>query len=178
MKLYPEMFLSPWHLIVVVLALIAFIGLIKGGYDRRTVLRSTGLSTLVFYFILTIPIGLITQESLYKEETMLTDLDQNFVDKKAGSQLQSLKDYVVLHVGAYKNEDDADIVVYAGNYHESQAFNGHITLFVYDKNDEEVFTEMYRDITLAPGEKKKLDTSFTSQPMDTYRYRYETHPQM
>ena len=72
------------------------------GYDRKTVLRSTGLSTLVFYFILTIPIGLITQESLYKEETMLTDLDQNFEDKKADSQLQSLKDYVVLHVGAYK----------------------------------------------------------------------------
>ncbi|MGV2685821.1 hypothetical protein GNF82_15915, partial [Clostridium perfringens] len=80
MKLYPEMFISPWHLIVIVLALIAFIGLIKGGYDRKTVLRSTGLSTLAFYFILTIPIGLITQESLYKEETMLTDLDQNFED--------------------------------------------------------------------------------------------------
>ncbi|MEC0203371.1 hypothetical protein P4H39_12070 [Paenibacillus lautus] len=59
MKLYPEMFISPWHLIVIVLALIAFIGLIKGGYDRKTVLRSTGLSTLAFYFILTIPIGLI-----------------------------------------------------------------------------------------------------------------------
>lgn len=178
MKLYPEMFISPWHLIVIVLALIAFIGLIKGGYDRKTVLRSTGLSTLAFYFILTIPIGLITQESLYKEETMLTDLDQNFEDKKAGSELQSFEDYIVVHAGAYKNEDDADIEIYAGNYHESQTFNGQITLFVYDKNDEEVFTETYKNVTLGPGEKKKLDTSFTSHPMETYRYRYETHPQM
>ena len=109
---------------------------------------------------------------------MLTDLDQNFEDKKAGSELQSFEDYIVVHAGAYKNEDDADIEIYAGNYHDSQTFHGHITLFVYDKNDDEVFTEMYKNVTLAPGEKKKLDTAFTSQPMETYRYRYETHPQM
>ena len=101
MKLYPEMFISPWHLIVIV-GTNCLHRLNQRGYDRKTVLRKTGLSTLAFYFILTIPIGLITQESLYKEETMLTDLDQNFEDKKAGSELQSFEDYIVVHAGAYK----------------------------------------------------------------------------
>ncbi|WP_054405343.1 hypothetical protein [Paenibacillus solani] len=178
MKLYPQMFISPWHLIVIVLALIAFIGLRIGGYDRKTVLRSTGLSTLAFYFFLTIPIGLITQDSLYKEETMLTHLDQNYEEKKADGELRSIGDYITVHAGAYRRKDKADIEVYAGNYHESQTFQGNITLFLYDKNDDEVFTEMYENITLAPGEKKKLDSTFTSQPMETYRYRYKTHPQM
>lgn len=42
MKLYPEMFLSPWHLIVVVLALIAFIGLIKGGMTEGPCFAAQG----------------------------------------------------------------------------------------------------------------------------------------
>lgn len=178
MKLYPEMFLSPWHLIVLVMVLIAFIGLMMGGYDRKTVLRSTGISALVFYFILTIPIGLVTQESLYKEETMIQGLDQRYKDKQSNDQLGEANDYVITYVGAYKNEDDADIVVYAGNYHESQTFNGHIKVYLYDHDDEEVFIKTYEGVTLKPGEKKKLESTFTSHPMNTYRFHYETQPEI
>ena len=42
MKLYPEMFISPWHLIVIVLALIAFIGLIKGVMTERPCFATLG----------------------------------------------------------------------------------------------------------------------------------------
>ncbi|AWP30639.1 hypothetical protein AWU65_08210 [Paenibacillus glucanolyticus] len=178
MKLYPEMFLSPWHLIVLLMVLIAFIGLIMGGYDKKTVLRSTGLSALIFYFMLTIPIGLITQESLYKEETMIQSLDQRYEDKQANGQLHGTQDYVIAYVGAYKNEDDADIVVYAGNYHATQTFSGHIRVYLYDSEDEEVFIKTYEGVTLEPGEKKKLDSTFTSHPMTTYRFHYEAQPEV
>lgn len=176
MKLYPEMFLSPWHLIVLLFVLIAWVGLMIGRYDRKTILRSTGLTALVFYFIVTIPVGLITQDSLYKQETMQAKLDQRFEEKKEKSSLTSLQDHIMVHVGAYGGKDDTDILVYAGNYHSSETFTGYIKVTVYDMNEEEVFTETYESVTLAPGEKEKLDTTYTSQPMDTYQYEYEAQP--
>jgi len=176
MKLYPEMFVSPWHLIVVFFALIAGVGLMIGKYDRKTVLRSTGLSALVFYFIVTIPVGLITQDSLYKQETMQTKLDQRFEELKEKSSLSSVQDHIIVYVGAYGGKEDTDILVYAGNYHSSETFTGDIKVTVYDMNEEEVFTETYEQVTLAPGEKKKLDSTYTSQPMNTYQYLYEAQP--
>ncbi|MEK6994002.1 hypothetical protein [Paenibacillus sp. FSL K6-1566] len=176
MKLYPEMFLSPWHLIVLLFVLIAWVGLMIGRYDRKTILRSTGLTALVFYFIVTIPVGLITQDSLYKQETMLAELDQSFAEQKEKSSLMSVQDHIMVYVGAYKNDDGADILVYAGNYHSSETFTGNIKVSVYDKDKEDVFAKTYEHVTLAPGEKKELDTTYTSQPMDTYYIQYEAQP--
>ena len=173
MKLYPEMFFSVWHLAALILTLIAFIALIIGGYDRRTILKSTGSSLLIFYCIVTIPVGLITQENLHKEEKMLVALDQKYEKaKSAGSE-----EKVIVHVGAFADEDDDNaLLVYAGNYHEAQSFTGSISVTVYDQNDEEVFTETYKDISLQPGEKRKIDSTFTSRPMDTYTYIFEAQP--
>ncbi|GAB6927639.1 hypothetical protein JCM10914A_16220 [Paenibacillus sp. JCM 10914] len=175
MKLYPEMFISPWHLIVLVLVIIAFIGLIMGGYDRKTVLRCTGISAIVFYCLLTIPVGLVTQNYMYTEETMIQEMDRNFEER--ADLVVSPDDYVIAHVGAYKRNEYANILVYVGNYHETESFSGQISVLLKDMDGNEVFTTTYDDVSLAPGQKIEVEKTSTSQPMETYSYNFRTHPQ-
>ena len=80
MNIYPELFLSPWHLIALSLTLIAFIALVVGGYERKTILRSSAMSFLFFYGISLLVTGSLTQEQKYIEEVMLERLDQRYED--------------------------------------------------------------------------------------------------
>ncbi|MCM3782527.1 hypothetical protein M3231_06050 [Neobacillus mesonae] len=175
MKLYPEMFFSPWHLIVVVMVFIAFIGLVVGKYDRRTILKSTGLSALVIYFIVTIPVGLIVQESSYKEEKIIEALDQEHVEQRANLNYAAT-DGISLYVGAFEDDDSSEIIVYAGNY-GSENFTGSINVMVSDEEFKELLNETYEDIELRPGQKKEIDSFYTTQPMDTYMFTYKTQPE-
>lgn len=173
MKLYPEMFFSIWHLAVPILVLIAFIALLVGGYDKRTILKSTGSSLLIFYCIVTLPVGLITQQNLYREDKMIETLDLRYEERKeALSGITDLGSYIMVHVGAFKDDESTDLLLYAGNYHESESFTGTVQVKLFDMDGQEVFTRIYESVTLQPGEKKKIDTTFTSQPMDKYQYEF------
>ncbi|MGM1045465.1 MAG: hypothetical protein ACQEXX_04900 [Bacillota bacterium] len=171
------MFFSVWHLAVPVLVLIALIALIAGGYDKRTILKSTGSSLLIFYCMVTLPVGLITQENMHRNETMIEKLDGQFEKRREHvDELTDVQPYIVVHVGAFSDGDDSELLVYAGNYHESQSFTGNVLLWVYDHDEEIVFTENYQNVTLQPGEKKELDSTFTSRNMETYTFEFEAQP--
>ena len=173
MKLYPEMFLSIWHLAVPILVLIALIAMLVGGYDKRTILKSTGSSLLIFYCIVTLPVGLITQQNMYREDTMTETLDLRYEERKESlSGITDPGSYIMVHVGAFKDDESTDVLVFAGNYHESESFTGTIHVKLFDKDGQEVFTETYESVTLQPGEKKKIDKTFTSQPMEKYQYEF------
>lgn len=174
MKLYPEMFISPWHLIVVVLVIIAFTALVIGKYDKRTILKSTGISALVIYFCVTIPIGLIVHESSYKEEMMLDELNQEHASPVHKLNAES-NDEVYITVGAFKDEESAHVLVYAGNY-SNTTFDGDLEVVVFDQEMNTVFSETYEGIHLKPGAQKEIDEIYTSQPMQTFRYSYTTQP--
>ncbi|WP_054958066.1 hypothetical protein [Paenibacillus dakarensis] len=176
MKLYPEMFLSIWHLAVLIFVLIAFIAMVVGGYDKRTILRSTGGSLIIFYIIVTIPVALFTEQSLYQKDTMISGLDQRFEENKEMiSSTSALESYIKVHIGAFqaKDEDRSKVLVYAGNYHESESYSGSLYVVLVDHDGNEVFAKTYEEITLKPGEKKEIESTFTTQPMDTFRYNFK-----
>lgn len=177
MKLYPELFLTPWHFVVLIAAVIAFSALIIGKYDGKTVVKNTAISALMVYVFITFILMVVMQDSMYKKETMISELDNEYTES-AGKWNKDSDDDVALYVGAYRLEKQADIRVYAGNYHDSETFNGDITVVVHDHDNQEVFTKTYESVTLRPGEKKQLEQIYTEQPMDTYRFGYETRPYM
>lgn len=168
MKLYPEMFISIWHLAVPLMTLIAFIAMLAGGYDRKTVLKSTGGAFLSFYIFVTVPVGLVTQQTMYQKEQMIAGLDQQHAQNEYIQGLEEAR--ISGYTLAFKDEDgDSTIHLYAGNYHESQPFTGTLTLSIYNENNEELYLKTYSDITLQPGEKKKIDIFHTTKRIDNYK---------
>ncbi|NMO94510.1 hypothetical protein [Paenibacillus lemnae] len=175
MKLYPEMFLSPWHSAVIILGLIAWIAMMVGGYDRKTVLKSTGMSLLAFYGIVTFMVVVISQEGKYVEEKMTTAIDERYEEIKDKLQYSEAPG-VLAHVGAFSDEDGGTKwVIYAGNY-SSQPFTGTLEIVVTDEDKQELLEKTYRDVSLEPGEKKEIDSVFTSKDIEQYWHTFEAIP--
>lgn len=173
MSLYADMFISKWHLITLVLILIAWIALIAGGYDKRTILRSGGGAVLLLYIVSTIPIATITHGAHKIDESMRSELDLHYQDRVNKSEVREDIDRLAVAAGAFEDDGDTyDIRVYAGNYSSSYMFQGSLTFTTYDAQGKVVHEKSYDNVTLAPGEKKELDNYYTSSTFSTYRYTF------
>lgn len=176
MKFYPEMLFSPWHIIAIGLTCIAFIALIAGGYERKTILRSSGLSFLFFYGVSLLTTGIFMQEQKYIEEVMLTRLDERYEEIKH-QQHAPPYDSIIITVGGFLDDDqDARLVIYSGNYHETQPFHGDIHVEAFEVDGERFYEETFRNVTLAPGERKQIDKRYTFHKSDTIHYQYRIQP--
>ncbi|MFI2857189.1 hypothetical protein ACH6EH_08585 [Paenibacillus sp. JSM ZJ436] len=177
MRLETEMFVSVWHLAVPVLVLIAFIGMVAGGYDRRTTLKSTGWSLVVFYAFVTFTTVIVSQESLYVEEKMVQDMDEYHAEIKDRLPFSEAPG-IVAYVGAFLDEDDGTKwVIYAGNY-GSAPFTGTVSVTVTDEDRiTELLKRTFEEVHLAPGEKKELDTVYSLESRDNpYLMQFKAAP--
>ena len=70
--------LSKWHMITIILSLVALGALLAGGYHKKKIVRSTGLTFLLFYFAISMPVWGYASEEQEIEEHLLTQLDVAF----------------------------------------------------------------------------------------------------
>lgn len=173
MTFYPDMFISKWHLIAAGAALIAWFALLVGGYDRRTVLRSGAGAAIILYILATIPIVALTYQEHSADNGMRGELDRRYQERiqSTTAPIGNMKDLIVA-AGLFRDNDSYVIRVYAGNYNSSAAYNGKLTLWLYDRQGREIDVKTYEHIQLAPGEKKQIARSFTSAPFEGYRYAF------
>ncbi|CAM3415634.1 hypothetical protein [Marinicrinis lubricantis] len=174
MTLYPEMFISIWHVAVLILGVIAWIAMVAGGYERKTVFKSTAGAFIAFYVIVTIPVAVATYDLKYTEQQMFESLQEHYERKMVDYSDPSELDKVVLSVGVFENRDgDYQMKVYAGNFSETLEFKGEVTVYFYDENDKKIKDETYEHISLKPGEKKEIDSFWGENQTGTYRYFFE-----
>lgn len=172
MNLQPDMFLSKWHLIAVVLTVIAWIGLIAGKYDRKTILRSGLSAAALFYVIVTLPVVILGSEDRSNEELLLEHLEDNYRIMQANAPHES--DLVVVAAGTSRYKRDRyHLYIYAGNYSKDQPFKGTLTLDLLDSSGDVIDTYTLEDVELEPGEKKRLKKTTIWKDMDRYTFRFE-----
>ncbi|MCY9590825.1 hypothetical protein [Paenibacillus chitinolyticus] len=159
MSLYADMFISKWHLITLGLILIAWIALIAGGYDKRTILRSGGGAVLLLYIVSTIPIATITHGAHKIDESMRSELDRHYQERMSKSEVREDIDRLAVAAGAFSDDDSYDIRVYAGNYSSAYTFRGSLTFTTYDAQGQVVHEKSYDNVIIAPGEKKSSTTT-------------------
>jgi hypothetical protein len=171
MALLPEMFLSRWHLIVVFLTGIVLVGLIIGGYSKKTIISSTLKWLVAIYIILTVPIALFMMDAKHMEEEMIAGLDEVYQTNKGKVE----NDHLVAYVGSFEDEDgDFDVKIYGGNYHNSEEFSGNVTILIYDGNDSLLKEETYEGISLKPGDRIEIDDYFTTNEAPArFQYAFE-----
>lgn len=159
-----DMFFSKWHLITLVMIIIAFVSLIIGRYDKRTILRSGGGAILTLYIITTIPIATLTYQENTIQNQMLGALDR--IHEENGQEL------VAMH-GSFRDDDSYDIRIFAGNYSSTETFHGTVTVTLFNEKKESIDVLTYEDVTLTPGEKKQIDQFTTyDDETDTFNFRF------
>lgn len=171
MTLYPEMFLSKWHLIIVFLTGIVLFGLIIGGYSKKTIISSTIKWLVAIYIIVTVPIALFTMDAKHMEEEMIAGLDEVYQTNKA----KVANDHLVAYVGSFENDDgDFEVKVYGGNYDDSEEFSGNVTVLIYSGDGSLLKEETYEGITFKPGDRIELDDYFTTNEAPArFQYAFE-----
>lgn len=176
MKLYPEMFISKWHLIALGMIVIAWIALWLGGYDRRMILKSGLGATLVLYIVATIPIAIITHDHISVKERMNAELDRHYAIRlEAGGELSDIDKLAAVAV-PFRDDDDYATYIYAGNYSESFSFNGMLKMVIYDEQGKLLHEETYEKVVLKPGERKKVDKFYSEGYAKGYQYKFTYHP--
>lgn len=168
MVIYPEVFLSKWHLIVLFLTVIAFIGLRIGGYSTKTVMITTMKSFVTFYVAFTVIFTGITYDTKHMENQMTTWMDQTYEDNKGMAN-----DHLAAFVGSFGDDADLTVKVYAGNYHQTKEFEGTVEVIVFDAEGEILKDETYEDITLDPGDKIEIDSYHSKENPDQFNYYFE-----
>lgn len=170
MEVYLEMFLSKWHLIVILLTAIAFFSLIIGGYTKKTVIKTTLKSFLFFYVMATIIITATTYDMKRMESEMVNWMDETYKDNKG-----IVNDHLVAFVGSFDDGDgNITVKVYAGNYHHSKPFNGEVYVMIWDEVDEVINEKTYKGIVLEPGEKVEIDSYQTKVEPDKFNYYFQS----
>lgn len=170
MTLYPEMFISKWHLLAVGLIIIAWIGLIIGKYDRRTLLRSGAGATLLLYIIVTIPIASITYDEINIENFMLDELDKNYSLSRAGGP--SNPHILTAAIGAFPDGDTYDLRIYVGNYSPNTMFRGSVKLTLMDAANKVLKEYTYSDLVIEPGKKIRVEKSQLRDKVEHYNYNF------
>lgn len=172
MNIQPDMFLSKWHLIALVLTVIAWMGLIVGKYDRKTVLRS-GLGTAAFFYaIVTLPVVLIGSEDQLNEELLLAHLEDNY--QLMLTHEPDATDLLVAAAGTNRYKQDRyNLYIYAGNYSSDKTFEGSLTIDLLDSSGEVMETYKIEHVELDPGEKKRVRKTTIWEDMERYTYRFE-----
>ena len=171
MNLQPEMFFSRWHLIAVVLIVIAWIGLIVGKYERKTVIRSGLSAAVIFYAFITIPVIMFSSQDQKIEEQMLAHLEDNVQLIQADYPNEPNIVAAAAGTSRYKR-DRYDLYVYAGNYSSDKPFEGDLTLTLLDSSGDVLETIEIENIKLEPGEKKRVRKTIIYEDMDSYNYRF------
>lgn len=92
MKLYPELFLTPWHAGVLLVTVLALLALIIGKYDSKTIVKHTLVSSLIAYAFLTFVLMLVMQEPMYKKKRWSLHLTMNMQNKRpSGIRIRAIK---------------------------------------------------------------------------------------
>lgn len=171
MEFYPEMFFSGWHIIAVILTLIAFIGLLIGGYPRGTVVKATLISFFIYYIVVTIPVAYEVNQDMERKAYFNEALTEVYENNKGSGK----GDYLAAYVGSTEDEDgDITVKVYAGDYHHSKSFEGSLSIIIYGENDVILNGMTYEDVSLEPGEKIEVDSYFSNdEAPKRFRYYFE-----
>ncbi|WP_138494431.1 hypothetical protein [Paenibacillus pinistramenti] len=172
MNLVPEMFLSKWHLITLGMIIVAWIALGIGGYDRKTVLRSGLGATVLLYVITTAAIAPFVQYKDAVEKRMIAELDRQYAARQESGQELSGSDQLAAAAAAFREDTSYIMYIYAGNYSESEPFTGSLIMRIYDDSGKLLQEETYEKLTLKPGEKKKLDSLYSSKSGGKYEYQF------
>ncbi|EGL15611.1 MULTISPECIES: hypothetical protein [unclassified Paenibacillus] len=89
------------------------------------------------------------------------------------SEVREDIDRLAVAAGAFSDDDSYDIRAYVGNYSSSYTFQSSLPFTTYDAQGQVVHEKSYDNvIIIAPGEKKKLDSYYTSNTFVTYRYTF------
>lgn len=167
------MFFSKWHLITLVLIVIAWVALIAGGYERRVVLRSGFGAVVMLYIVTTIPIATITYNEKSMEMKMRAEVARHYEYKmeQLGDSVRDI-DRLALAAGSFRDDKSFKIKLYAGNYNDSYRFTGTLIVTTYDEQDKELDRKTYEKVTVEPGEVKEIDTYYSSTSFEKYRYEF------
>lgn len=170
MTLYPEMFMSKWHLAAVPLILIAWAGLLIGKYDRKTVLKSGVISSLFFYAAITLPIMAATHDEKKVEALMLGVLDRNY--ESALGRDPDNQHIVTAALGAFPDDGLYQIRIYAGNYSSERTFHGSLKVMLKDNSELVLKEYFFEDLVIKPGEKIQVEKSIYHAEFDKYSFQF------
>lgn len=173
MTFYPELLATPFHGIAIALWIVAVIGMLAGGYDRKTVLKSSAGAALVLYGAASIFIYAVSYDSHHMEARMLESLDDLHTETTKDLNLIRPVDHMVAKVGSFRDDDIYRITVYVGNYNEDVAFDGSLNVKMYDAQGSMLEEKTYKGLHLQPGEKKELDRMTMETEVDRFEFAYE-----
>lgn len=171
MDLYPEMFISKWHLIVLFFTAVAFFAMVVGKYPKKTVAISTVSAFFIIYVIVTIPIAATVYNSEKQTEYVDAGLAEIYEQHKGNPN----EELIVFVGGFYDDERDFTAKVYAKNFHDEAPFDGKVRVAIFDEDGDVMEDETY-DVTLEPGEKKEIDPFFDREEFAEFRFQFNPQP--
>lgn len=163
-----EVLWTNYHYIFIFLSIIAFLSLIIGRYNISTIIKSTIISSIFFYGMITVVLLFIIQEDLYREEVMFDALEENY--QKRAEQTFLPPNQMKL-VAASSIFDKESIEIWAANYSKSNPFHGDLQ-FIFYKGKEKKKIDVYENINLKPSEKKKVANFTADEEYDYYEYYF------
>lgn len=167
MEFYSEMFLSVWHLLVLLLTLMAFLAMVLGGYSKKQIFKTTVQSFFVFYIVVSVFITYATYDEEMMKRDMYEQLDEIYEENRDGGN------DIIVHVGELIDDNDSSTIkVYVGNFHDTDTFKGTIKVRVFDEEGEKEI-KTYEKVVLDPGEKAKIGSYYSPKSIDKYEYSYE-----
>ncbi|WP_232695883.1 hypothetical protein [Brevibacillus daliensis] len=168
-----DVLLSKWHMITIILSLVALGALFAGGYHKKKIVRSTVITFLLFYFAISMPVWGNASEKQEIEEHLLTQLDVAFNQRLQEHSDLKENQMVTLMMGSWEDDGEHKNHIFVGNYSNSYEFNGWVQLLLYDSENKEFLTKTYENVRLKPNQKLKLDEFYTETYAKRFQYSYE-----
>lgn len=167
---YSSLLLSPWTLIAVVLTVVAFLSLVLGKYDRKTVIRTTLLSFLVFYGLTVYGLYKLHYGEIFHMQKVL-DRQYDYIQNNQPGEIDQRTHYVIA-ISTSELKEGYSNRIYIGNYSSEPLIEGRLVLRLFDESGKPLAQDTVVVTDLPPGEKNHLVDIETGEAVANYQYQW------
>lgn len=169
-----DIIFSRWQWITVLFTFVAIFAMVVGRYPLKTTINaSTSAFFINFLFVSFFLYFDVTAEPQIQPRQEV-DIEARLLEVFEENKERATNKELVALVEPNISDEVPVSEVYVKNFHEEWDFNGKVRVATFDEDDKVIKDQVFQ-ITLEPGEMKKIHSDF-GEPIFRW-FRYEFYPE-
>lgn len=169
-----QIIFSEWQLVTVVFTLVAFFAMVIGRYPFKTTMRASISAFIINFLFVSFFLYFDVTAEPHFQQIDEVNIDERLLEIFEENKERATNKELVALVQPIQKDGKAVTEVYVKNFHEEWDFHGKVRVATFDENDN-VMKEQVFQVSLKPGEMKKIHSDF-GDPIYSW-FRYEFYPE-
>lgn len=171
LDIFKQIIFSQWQLVTVIFTLVAIFAMVIGRYPLKTTIRASISAFIInFLFVSFFLYFDVTAEPQVQPMNEI-DIDERLLEVFEENKERATNKELVALVQPIQKDGTSKAEVYVKNFHDEWDFYGKVRIATFDE-DEKMIKDQVFQVSLEPGEMKKIHSDFGNAIFRWFRYEF------